>query len=76
MSSVRTIDSGPQGDVLPGALDPACSQPGAVQDGFDMGEAFQVRRIEFLGEQAGGTAAAGWVGWLLSWAQVVQGNYL
>ena len=37
---------------MPGALDPA-EQPGAVQDGFDMGEAFQVRRIEFLGEQAG-----------------------
>lgn len=45
------IPSSSQGD-LPGALDPA-EQPGAVQDGFDMGEAFQVRRIEFLGEQAG-----------------------
>ena len=46
---------------LPGALDPA-EQPGAVQDGFDMGEAFQVRRIEFLGEQAGGTAVCRWGG--------------
>ena len=73
MSSVRIIDSGPQGD-LPGAIDPA-EPPGSVQDGFDMGEAFQVRRIEFLGEQAG-VPLCRWVGgWLLSWAQVVQGYY-
>jgi len=38
-----------EGD-LPGAA-PDLEPPGAVQDGFDMGEAFQVRRIEFLGEQ-------------------------